>query len=289
MKKKLLILTIICIIAVSIFSLSACNTKTPINRLLPNNSPWLNVGNMTETSLFNVEKKDGDAILKGTYNIIVQRLENTTVQCGDIELAEYSGYFATSSLEMENGDKISTAVAFSHSYVLKASYIKIEYVGKPVLIAKLNNENKKANITTINGEEETSTTIKHKTFEKKPYIDNIMLYLLARSMPSDTPTATFEVINTTMLKKQSTNIIASKNTELTFADSKVDCRTYEISLNRTFPGKGEPLKCYVATPLIKDTTVLEKGVKDPLGVKSAIVKIVEGDMSYNLISTNVVK
>lgn len=256
-------------------TLAGCTGSSPIQKKLGNSAPWISLRDKTETSVYSVQYVEGDVTLGGTYTLAVKRIDNADVTVQDKTYSAFTGYVASASLVMEDGDTIDTEVLCYTTMQVKASYSKA-VTGENVeeVTAEYSNKDKVYYTYVSNGETITDD-IKIKDFFSSPYTDNAMLYLLARSFPSDTTSFSISMpdfkasqLNSVLLNK------TSSSSELIVGETTYDVATIELSINRTFPGKGTPLKCYVANQAVG-------------GATNAIVKIIEGNVTYTLDSISI--
>ncbi|MGN0797062.1 MAG: hypothetical protein ACI4M5_02530 [Christensenellales bacterium] len=273
--KKRIVLAVIIVLVICLTALTGCSGSSPIQKKLGNSAPWISLRDKTETTVYQVAYTEGDVTLGGTYTLAVNRIDNAEVALQDKTYSSFTGYVATGSLVMDNGDTIDTKVLCNTNMQVQASYSKaVTASGVEEVTAQYANKDKVYYTYVSNGETVTDD-IKIKDFFSTPYTDNAMLYLLARSFPTDTTSFSIDMpdfksnkLNSVLLSK------TSSTSELTVGDTSYSVATIELSINRTFPGKGTPLKCYVSNQPINDST-------------NAIVKIIEGNVTYTLDSVSI--
>ena len=273
--KKRIILAVIMVLAVCMTALAGCSGSSPIQKKLGNSAPWISLRDKTETTVYNVTYTEGDVTLSGTYTLVVNRVDNEDVTLQDKNYQSFTGYVATSSLVMNNGDTIDTKVLCYTTMQVKASYSKAVNGTKVEEVTAEYSNKDKVYYTYVSDGEPVTDGIKIKDFFSTPYTDNAMLYLLARSFPTDTTSFSINMpdfksnkLNSVLLSK------TSSTSELIVGETTYSVATIELSINRTFPGKGTPLKCYVSNQAVG-------------GSSDVIVKIIEGNVTYTLDSVTV--
>ncbi|MGN0771574.1 MAG: hypothetical protein ACI4MI_03190 [Christensenellales bacterium] len=273
--KKSIVFAVIIVLAVCLIAFSGCSGSSPYQKKLGNSAPWISMRDKTETSVYSVQYTTDDGVENGVYTVTVNRLDNGSVTVNDKSYSNFTGYVASATLAMDNGDSIETKVVAYTTMQVKASYSKSVIDGETVEVsAEYSNKDKVYYTRTVNSES-VEDSIKIKDFFSSPYTDNAMLYLLARSFPSDVssfsismPDFTSNQLNSVLLNK------ISSSSELSIEETSYTVSIIELSINRSFPGKGTPLKCYVSNDVIGEST-------------NAIVKIEEGNAIYTLVSVTV--
>ena len=285
MKKAIFIIITIITVCVLGVTLSGCNRATPTQKLLSNSRAW--TSDVTdETLVYDViYKSNTEDQLKGTMTVNVKSYNKEKVTIGDWSLDNAVGYVATTDLEMENGDKKTSTVFFTTTIEVRYASETKTYGGVTSgYTAEYKNE--KCYYSYSEGENKSSGEIKVGDFSESPYIDNAMLYQVARCIPDSVSTFTFDVPDVTLGETQSVSITSARSQTLTLKGSDENqteyvCYYVSISLNRTFPGSGESLKCAIATTPCPSA--------DDPKISNMIVQIAEGETLYTLKSatTNV--
>lgn len=273
--KKRIILAVIMVLAVCLTAFAGCTGSSPIQKKLGNSAPWISLRDMTETSVYSVSYTEGDVALNGTYTLVINRVDNADVTLQDKTYSAFTGYVATASLVMDNGDTIDSKVICYTTMQVKASYSKVVTASHVEEVTAEYANKDKVYYTYVSDGETVTDDIKIKDFFSAPYTDNAMLYLLARSFPSDT--SSFSINMPDFKSSQLNSILLSKtssSSELIVGEDTYNVSMIELSINRTFPGKGNPLKCYVSNQAVD-------------GATNAIVKIIEGNVTYTLDSVTV--
>lgn len=280
MKKLTFVIILIVVIALLGVSFAGCNRATPTQNKLSNYIPWTNdVTN--ETLVYDViYKSNTPEQVKGVYSVNVKSFNKESVTIGDWTNENAVGFKVTAKLEMENGDSIATEVFFTTNIVVKyASQTTVTAGVTDSYTAEYKDE--KCYFTRNENGVETSGEIKTGDFYESPYFDNTMLYQLVRCMPSGNSSFTFNIPDITLSETQSVTITSmpSSTTTITAADSNAyECYLATIKLNRTFPGSGEGLKCYISSKSYPSD--------EDAKVNKLIVQIVEGDTVYTLKSVS---
>lgn len=278
MKKLIFAIIIILTVCLIGVSLAGCKSATPTQKLLFNSRPW--TSEVTdETLVYDVVYKSGtDDAVHGTMTVTVKSFNGESATVGDKTIDNAVGYVTTTELEMDNGD-IKTSGAFF------STGIEVKYAYADQTIAGVNSgykaeyKDEKCYYTTYDGDSENSGEIKLGEFEESPYIDNAILYQVARCVPDSVSSFTFSVPDVTLGESQSVTVTAARSstTAIKSADeagTEYVCYFVSISLNRTFPGSGESLKCAISTTPYPSS--------DDPQIKNLIVQIAEGDALYTL-------
>ena len=274
MKKSILIVVIMILVA-STLIFTGCGGAAPFQKKIGNNAPWIGNNDKVETNVYDVESKQGDSVIKGEYTFSIEYLHDTDVTVDSKTLTKFVGYRMKSQLTMENGDNIQTEIlcqttmrpmiAKSKSTIggVEKSYIA-EYGKKSV------------DYTLVKDGKSSDGSIKIKDYFTSPFADNTMMYMLARCLTSSLPGFTIAVPS---FDNNTTNNVVCGIQTVKKDENKMDVlgQTYEFTLvelayNRTFPGRGEPLRCYISNAPIE-------------GTLRPILKIVEGGTTYTLKST----
>ncbi|MEG2413555.1 MAG: hypothetical protein RSB61_02775 [Clostridia bacterium] len=302
--KKTLIILIVVVVALLGVSLSACGGNAPLQSTLQEYTPWVrNVGGalITETSVFDVTANVGSKQEKGVYTVVVQRYQGTTATVVDKTVENFNGYSATSRLKMDNGDYQNTDVLFTTN--LQVEYSVFESKTGDNYSKRVSNYDKKKCLYTLcadeaNPQNVTNGTIKYSEYKKSPYYDNAMIYLVARCFPTTSATYSYQIPNYENDKLNKVVMSAeSVKQQVDFANGqKTSCRVINIAYNRTFPGAGAPLKCYISEYEMNGENVItppkEEEKPTPAAAAlaeskqinsyQAIAKIVEGNVTYLL-------
>lgn len=285
MKKFIFAIITVVMICVLGVTLAGCNNATPTQKLLSNSRAW--TSDVTdETLVYDVIYKSATPDqVKGTMTVNVKSYNKETVTIGDWSLDNAIGYVATTELVMENGDVKTSSAFFTTS-------IEVKYAQADQTIGSVNSgykaeyKDEKCYYTTYEGTEKKTGEIKVGAFYESPYIDNAILYQVARCLPDSVSSFTFNVPDVTLGETQSVTMSATRSNTYTVkgadeAQTEYVCYYAKISLNRTFPGSGESLTCAIAsTPY--------PSAEDPQ-INEMIVQISEGDTLYTLKSATVNK
>ena len=282
MKKIVLIIVTIVMIAALGVSFAACDNATPTQKLLSNSRPWTS-RDTDEVFVYNVVYKKGtEDELNGTMTVTVKSFngaEGDTVTIGEWTKEKAIGYLTTTTLEMDNGDVKNTQAFFTTNVEVKYASETKTYGGVTSgYTAEYKNE--KCYYTVFEGDDKSSGEIKTGDFSESPFIDNAILYQVARCIPSSVSSFTFDVPDVTLGDTQSVTMSAATGTTTTIkaadeAETEFKCYFVQIALNRTFPGSGESLTCMIAS----DPYETENGE-----IKKLVVSITEGDTTYTLVS-----
>lgn len=278
MKKLVFAIITILIICLLGVSLAGCNRATPTQKLLFNSRPW--TSEVTdETLVYDVVYKNGteDAV-RGTMTVTVKSYNSEKVTVGDWTLDNAVGYLTTTELVMDNGDNKTSSAFFSTG-------IEVKYAQADQTVAGVNSgykaeyKDEKCYYTTYENDAEKSGEIKLGEFAESPYIDNAILYQVARCIPDSVSSFTFNVPDVTLGESQSVTVTAARSSTSAIksadeAGTEYVCYFVSISLNRTFPGSGESLKCAISSTPYPSS--------DDPRIKNLIVQISEGDTLYTL-------
>lgn len=276
MKKFIFAIVTIVIICVLGVTLAGCNRATPTQKLLSNSRAW--TSDVTdETLVYDVIYKSATPEqVEGELTVNVKSFDKETVTIGDWTKEGATGYLATTTLNMQNGDQKQSVVFFTTTIEVK--YAKEDRVYGGVASGyTAEYKDEKCYYTTYEGDAKTAGEIKVGEFGESPFIDNAMLYQVARCVPSTVSSFTFNVPDVTLGETQSVtvNAVRSENTSIKSADgTDYVCYFISISLNRTFPGSGEPLKCAISTTPYPSA--------DNPQINNLIVQMAEGDALYTL-------
>lgn len=276
MKKFIFAIVTIVIICVLGVTLAGCNRATPTQKLLSNSRAW--TSDVTdETLVYDVIYKSATPEqVEGELTVNVKSFDKETVTIGDWTKEGATGYLATTTLIMQNGDQKQSVVFFTT--MIEVKYAKEDRVYGGVASGyTAEYKDEKCYYTTYEGDAKTAGEIKVGEFGESPFIDNAMLYQVARCVPSTVSSFTFNVPDVTLGETQSVtvNAVRSENTSIKSADgTDYVCYFISISLNRTFPGSGEPLKCAISTTPYPSA--------DNPQINNLIVQMAEGDALYTL-------
>lgn len=276
MKKFIFAIVTIVTICVLGVTLAGCNRATPTQKLLSNSRAW--TSDVTdETLVYDVIYKSATPEqVEGELTVNVKSFDKETVTIGDWTKEGATGYLATTTLNMQNGDQKQSVVFFTTTIEVK--YAKEDRVYGGVASGyTAEYKDEKCYYTTYEGDAKTAGEIKVGEFGESPFIDNAMLYQVARCVPSTVSSFTFNVPDVTLGETQSVtvNAVRSENTSIKSADgTDYVCYFISISLNRTFPGSGEPLKCAISTTPYPSA--------DNPQINNLIVQMAEGDALYTL-------
>lgn len=292
MKKVLLILIVTMLIA-GVCVLSACGGGVPAQRAVGNYAPWLSGDDTTETTVYDVVTvADDGTSYHGTYTVNIRRAISADVVVGEETVTAYSGYYVDSNLQMDNGDYVRTQATFGTDMAVLQTYMtrKDSLAGNGNIVTMTGKDADGVFSTTYRETKEDGTvvsennaTIKHKSFQEAPYVDNTTLYMLVRCLTSDTASSmTLDVFqyqngattNARMGIASTTTIdVPLMDNEIEESRTKVACIPYSIAPTATFPGKGSAIAVYIA--------------KDPYnGVIRPICQFVEDKTTYSMVSTS---
>lgn len=278
MKKLVFAIITILVICLACVSLAGCKSATPTQKLLFNSRPW--TSEVTdETLVYDVVYKSGtDDAVHGTLTVTVTSYNSEKVTIGNWSLDNAVGYVTTTELDMDNEDKKTSSAFFTTG-------IEVKYAQADQTIGGVNSgytaeyKDGKCYYTTYENDSEKSGEIKLGDFTESPYIDNAILYQVARCVPDSVSSFTFDVPDVTLGESQSVTITAARSTTTAIksadeSDTEYVCYFVSISLNRTFPGSGESLKCAISTTPYPSS--------DDPQIKNLIVQISEGNALYTL-------
>lgn len=278
MKKFIFVIVTVVIICVLGVSLAGCNRATPTQKLLSNSRAW--TSDVTdETLVYDVIYKSATKDqVKGTMTVNVKSYDKEKVEIGDWSLDNAIGYVATTELVMDNGDVKKTTAFFTTTIQVKYAECT-QTIGGVTGGYTAEYKNEKCYYTTTDGSDKGQGEIKVGDFNESPYIDNAILYQVARCLPDSVSSFTFDVPDVTLGEAQSVTISATRSSTTGIkgsdeAQTEYVCYFVYISLNRTFPGSGESLKCAVASTPYPSA--------DNPKINNLIVQITEGDTLYTL-------
>lgn len=278
MKKFIFVIVTVVIICLLGVSLAGCNRATPTQKLLSNSRAW--TSDVTdETLVYDVIYKSATKDqVKGTMTVNVKSYDKEKVEIGDWSLDNAVGYVATTELVMDNGDVKKTAAFFTTTIQVKYAQCT-QTIGGVTGGYTAEYKNEKCYYTTTDGSDKGQGEIKVGDFNESPYIDNAILYQVARCLPDSVSSFTFDVPDVTLGEAQSVTMSATRSSTTGIkgadeAQTEYVCYFVYISLNRTFPGSGESLKCAVASTPYPSA--------DNPKINNLIVQITEGDTLYTL-------
>lgn len=282
MKKLIFVIVTVVMICVLGVTLAGCKSATPTQKLLSNSRAW--TSDVTdETLVYDVIYKSAtEDQVRGEMTVNVKSYNGEKVTLGDWSLDNAVGYVATTELTMENGDVKKTEAFFTTTIQVKYAQCS-QTVGGVSSGYTAEYKNEKCYYKTTGGDNASEGEIKVGDFNESPFIDNAILYQVARCLPESVSSFTFDVPDVTMGETQSVTMSASRSSTTGVkgadeAQTEYVCYYVYISLNRTFPGSGESLKCAVAsTPY--------PSADDPR-INNLIVQIAEGDTLYTLKSAS---
>ncbi len=278
MKKFIFVIVTVIMICVLGVTLAGCNNATPTQKLLSNSRAW--TSDVTDETLeYDVIYKSAtEDQVRGEMKVNVKSYNGEKVTIGDWSLDNAVGYVATTELTMENGDVKKTTAFFTTT-------IQVRYAQCSQTISGVSSgytaeyKNEKCYYKTTEGDSVSEGEIKVGDFNESPFIDNAILYQVARCLPESVSSFTFDVPDVTLGETQSVTMSSSRSSTTVVkgadeAQTEYVCYYVYISLNRTFPGSGESLKCAIAsTPY--------PSADDPR-INNLIVQIAEGDTLYTL-------
>ena len=278
MKKFIFVIVTVVIICVLGVSLAGCNRATPTQKLLSNSRAW--TSDVTdETLVYDVIYKSATKDqVKGTMTVNVKSYDKEKVEIGNWSLDNAVGYVATTELVMDNGDVKKTTAFFTTTIQVKYAECT-QTIGGVTGGYTAEYKNEKCYYTTTGGSDKGQGEIKVGDFNESPYIDNAILYQVARCLPDSVSSFTFDVPDVTLGEAQSVTMSATRSSTTGIkgadeAQTEYVCYFVYISLNRTFPGSGESLKCAVASTPYPSA--------DNPKINNLIVQITEGDTLYTL-------
>lgn len=285
MKKTIFLIITVIVVCVLGVTLSGCNNSTPTQKLLSNSRAWISA-NTDETLVYDAVYKDKtDEQVNGTLTVNVKSYNKETITLNDgWKKDNATGYVATTTLEMENGDTKVSQVYFTTAIEVKYAYEQKNFGGK-VSGYSAEYKDEKCHYTYYEGEgdnkNESKGEIKVGSFAESPYVDNAMLYQIVRCLPESASSFTFDVPDVTLGDLQSVTVTPATTSVSTIKDGSGKeylCYFTSITLNRTFPGSGESLTCAISsTPY--------PSAEDPQ-IRNLIVQIKEGDTIYTLKSAS---
>lgn len=265
-----------------------CAVLVGCTQAIPHKSlsePWSG----TETAVYSLKRTlstEGAEPIMGEQTIITRSVSGESVTIGEKTLENLEGTYISISTTMDDGSTMEAQVAFNANFYPIAAYKKIFVKGHEgevpatdltqVISASYDDNSKKYEFTANDNGVEKSDTIKLKNkWIKSPYVDNLMIYHLARSSFLDGAFLPFSFSvpswSESSLKSYSMAEVKDKAV-INVMGIEVSCTQIAISLNQTFPGSGKPvIACYA------DGAIGE-------GAKSvrALVKYTEGNMEYTL-------
>lgn len=281
MKKFIFVLITVVMICVLSATLAGCKSATPTQKLLSNSRAW--TSDVTdETLVYDVIYKSAtEDQVRGEMTVNVKSYNSEKVTIGDWSLDKAIGYVATTELTMENGDVKKTTAFFTTTIQVRYAECS-QTIGGVTSGYTAEYKNERCYYKTT-GESANEGEIKVGDFNESPYIDNAMLYQVARCLPESVSSFTFDVPDVTLGETQSVTMSASRSstTGVKSADenqTEYVCFYVYISLNRTFPGSGESLKCAIASTPYPSA--------DNPQINNLIVQIAEGDTLYTLKSAS---
>lgn len=278
MKKFIFVIVTVVIICVLGVSLAGCNSATPTQKLLSNSRAW--TSDVTDEKLVYdvIYKSATKDQVKGTMTVNVKSYDKEKVEIGNWSLDNAVGYVATTELVMDNGDIKKTTAFFTTTIQVKYAECT-QTIGGVTGGYTAEYKNEKCYYTTTDGSDKGQGEIKVGDFNESPYIDNAILYQVARCLPDSVSSFTFDVPDVTLGEAQSVTMSATRSSTTGIkgadeAQTEYVCYFVYISLNRTFPGSGESLKCAVASTPYPSA--------DNPKINNLIVQITEGDTLYTL-------
>lgn len=298
MKKIALITSFILIIAVVTMVFVGC-TNVPANKAL--RSLWESKEVTTyEIKRFtpqdNTAETERTLLSTGELTITIERVDGGSVSVGGHTVDNFIGSVVTMHFEMEDGSFMDSKVAFTAKFVPVASYKNSFIKGYPdttvkidtteTLSAKYAGENYEYSGITKVGDNTATTkdgTLKTGAWSKSPFMDNLMLYHVARSsfsgkngafqaMSMNVPSWSEDAMKTVnfSLISSDTKIAAKGETEM--STSKV-----QVARTQKFPGPGMPNYVYFNNAAFE----LEGDHMATAGQR-VIVRVEEREMEYTL-------
>lgn len=298
MKKAALITSFILIIAVVAMVFVGC-TNVPANKAL--RSLWETKEITTYeikrfTPMNNTEGSERTLLSSGELTITIERISGDTISIGGHTVDNFIGSMVTMSFKMEDGSFMDSKVAFTAKFVPVASYknsfIK-GYTGTTVEIdttetitAKYIGENYEyVGVTKV--VEATATTkegsLKTGTWSKSPFMDNLMLYHVARSSFSGKNSA-FQAMSMNVpswsenaMKTVSFSLVSSDTKIAAMGQEEMSTTKIQVARSQKFPGPGMPNYVY-----FNNTPFELEGDHMATAGQRVIVRVEEREMEYTL-------
>lgn len=298
MKKVALITSFILIIAVVAMVFVGC-TNVPANKAL--RSLWETKEITTyEIKRFTPQDNTADSkrelLSSGELTITTERISGETISVGGHSVDNFIGSLVTMHFEMEDGSFMDSKVAFTAKFVPAASYknsfIKgyggttVEVDTTETITGKYVGENFEFTGTTKVGEATATTkegSLKTGAWSKSPFMDNLMLYHVARSSFSGKNSA-FQAMSMNV-PSWSENAMKTVNFSLVSSDSKISAMGQEemsttkiqVARSQKFPGPGLPNYVY-----FNNTALKLDGDHMATAGQRVIIRVEEREMEYTL-------
>lgn len=298
MKKTALITSLILIIAVVAMVFVGC-TNVPANKAL--RSLWETKEIATyEIKRFtpqdNTAESERTLLSSGELTITTERISGETVSVGGHSVDNFIGSLVTMNFKMEDGSFMDSKVAFTAKFLPVASYknsfIKgysdttVEIDTTETVSGKYVGENYEYRGTTKVGEATATVkegSLKTGSWSKSPFMDNLMLYHVARSSFSGKNFA-FQTMSMGV-PSWSENAMKTVSFSLVSSDSKIaamgqeEMSTTKVQVARTqkFPGPGLPNYVY-----FNNNAFELEGEHMATAGQRVIVRVEEREMEYTL-------
>lgn len=298
MKKVALITSFILIIAVIAMVFVGC-TNVPANKAL--RSLWETKEITTYeikrfTPMNNTEGSERTLLSSGELNITIERISGDTISIGGHTVDNFIGSMVTMSFKMEDGSFMDSKVAFTAKFKPAASYknsfIK-GYTGTTVEVdttetisAKYIGEDYEYVGVTKVGEATATTkegSLKTGAWSKSPFMDNLMLYHVARSSFSGKNSA-FQAMSMNVpswsenaMKTVSFSLVSSDTKIAAMGQEEMSTTKIQVARSQKFPGPGMPNYVY-----FNNTPFELEGDHMATAGQRAIVRVEEREMEYTL-------
>lgn len=298
MKKVALITSFILIIAVIAMVFVGC-TNVPANKAL--RSLWETKEITTYeikrfTPMNNTEGSERTLLSSGELTITIERISGDTISIGGHTVDNFIGSMVTMSFKMEDGSFMDSKVAFTAKFKPAASYknsfIK-GYTGTTVEVdttetisAKYIGEDYEYVGVTKVGEATATTkegSLKTGAWSKSPFMDNLMLYHVARSSFSGKNSA-FQAMSMNVpswsenaMKTVSFSLVSSDTKIAAMGQEEMSTTKIQVARSQKFPGPGMPNYVY-----FNNTPFELEGDHMATAGQRAIVRVEEREMEYTL-------
>lgn len=302
MKKKILLVFAIILVATIAVVAAACGNSTPTQSVLFNSASkvW-GKSDGKETLTYDVYR--GEAAI-GTYVMTGECVIGAPVTMGGETVESASGTYFTSALNVSeeiDGKTVTTAMEtqslLDTGFRVQKSYRKTttvtDGVTKVTEIIGNYTEDNYSYTYKVDGEEVKTGDVSHSAFASSAYIDNDFIYQVARllvgtsGLSLNVPYYNYDEngdLSTVTMENVSAAVIAT-DAQITgmrgdFADKegRVWIGTQlSVSLTRDFPGSGTSFSCHIVTSYTEG----EQNTPLPYALPG---KIVEDEISYLLTS-----
>ena len=302
MKKKILLVCAILLVAVTAVVAAACGNSTPTQSVLFNSASevW-GKDDGKETLTYDVLRGETQI---GTFTMTGECVIGSTVTIGGESVENASGTYFTTSLsvsEVIDGEVVSTTMEtqslLDTGFKVQRSYRKTTTVSGgetevTEIIGRYTDDNYNYSYK-VDGEEVKTGDVSHSSFSSAAYADNDFIYQVARLLAGtsglsvNVPYYNYDEngdLSTVTMENVSAAVTATnagiKGMRGDFADrtGRVWLGTQlSVPLTRDFPGSGASFSCHVVTSYTEN----EQNVTLPYALPG-IIK--EGDITYALTS-----